>query len=38
MDENINWMKLAHLLSTFSLNLMAPFCEYAFASKLLTAS
>ena len=35
MDENVNWRKLAHLLSNFFLNLMVPFCEFAFASKLL---
>ena len=26
MDENVNWLKLTHLLSIFSLNLKAPFC------------
>ena len=30
MDENMNWMKLTHLLSLFSLNPRAPFCTSTF--------
>ena len=32
-DENVNWMKLTHLLSVFSLDLKAPFCISNFTSK-----
>ena len=34
MDGIINWMKLAHLLSIFSLNLTTLFCTTAFTSKI----
>ena len=37
MDEHVNWMKVAHLLSNFSLNHTAPFCESQSISKLLMA-
>ena len=32
IDENVNWMKLAHLLSNFPLNLRAPFCTSTWTS------
>jgi hypothetical protein len=32
MDENVNWMKLAHLMSKNN-NLRAPFCKLTFASR-----
>ena len=35
MDENTNWMKLAHLLSIVSLNLGGPFCTSTYTSKFL---
>ena len=37
MDENMNWMKLTHLLSNFSLNLRAPFCTSTFTPRLIIA-
>ena len=37
MDENENWMKLAHLLSILSLNLEAPFYASTFTSRFLKA-
>ena len=37
IDENVNWMKLTHLLSNFSLNLRAFFCTSNFTSKKLIA-
>ena len=33
VDENINWMKLAHLSSNFSPNLTTPFCTSIFTSR-----
>ena len=33
MDENMNWMKLTHMLSTFFVNLMTPFCTSNFTSN-----
>ena len=30
VDENVNWLKLAHLLSNLSLNFRAPFCTSTF--------
>ena len=35
MDESMNWMKLTHLMSTISPNLLVPFCTFHFTSKLL---
>ena len=35
MDEYMNQMELAHLLSNFSLNLRDPFCTSAFLSTFL---
>ena len=37
VDDNMNWMKLTHLLSSFSLNLRAPFCTSTFTSYFLRA-
>jgi hypothetical protein len=37
MDENINWMKLTHLLLIISLNLRAPFCTSTLPSTFLIA-
>ena len=33
MDENVNWMKLTHLLSIYFVNLKAPFCTSTCTSK-----
>ena len=33
MDENVNWTKLTHLLSSFFLNLRAPLCNSTFTSN-----
>ena len=35
MNENVNQMKLTHLLSNLSLNLRAPFYTSTFTSKFL---
>jgi hypothetical protein len=35
MDENMNWMKLTHLLSMFALNLRAPYYTYTVTSENL---
>ena len=35
VDEFMNWMKLTHLLSSFSLNLTDPFCTSTFTSYFL---
>ena len=35
VDENVNWMKITHILSTFTLNLRGPFCTSTFTSKFL---
>ena len=32
----MNWMKITHLMSKKSLNLMTPFCTYTFISKKIT--
>ena len=37
MDENVNWMELAHLLSNFSLNLRVRFCTSTIPSTFLIA-
>ena len=37
MDENVNCMKLTHLLLNFPLNLRAPFCTTTFYFKVLIA-
>ena len=37
MDENVNQMKLAYILSIVSLNNKAPFCTTTFTSKLFIA-
>ena len=37
MDENVNQMKLAYMLSIVSLNNEAPFCTTTFTSKLFIA-
>ena len=37
MEENMNLMKLAHLLSIISLNLKGPVCTFTFTSKFLIA-
>ena len=37
MDENVNWMKLTHSLSCFSLNFRAPFCKSTLISNFLLA-
>ena len=37
MHENMNWMKLIHLLSISPLNIRAPFCTSTFTSKTLIA-
>ena len=34
IDENVNWMELAHLLSSFSLNPRVPFCTSIFFNVL----
>ena len=34
MDENINWMKLTHLLTIFILNLRVPFYTPTCNSKI----
>ena len=36
-DENMNWMKLTHPLSSFPLNLRAPFCISTFTLYFLIA-
>ena len=33
MDEDVNWMKLTHMLSVLSLHLTPPFCTPTFTSK-----
>ena len=37
MDKDVNWMKLTHLLSFFSLNPRAPFCTSTFTSTFSIA-
>ncbi len=37
MHENVNYMKLAHLLSKQFSNLKAPFCKSTFTSRFLIA-
>ena len=37
INENMIWIKLIYLLSTFSLNFRAPFCTFNFTSKFLRA-
>jgi hypothetical protein len=33
MNEDMKWMKVTHLVSIFSLNVMAPFSTFAFTLK-----
>ena len=33
MNEDMKWMKLTHLISIFSLNVMAPFSTFSFTLK-----
>ena len=37
INEIVYWMKLAHLLSSFSQNFRVPFCTSTFNSKLSIA-
>ena len=37
MNENVNWMEVAHLLSKSYLNRRAPFCACTFTSTFLIA-
>ena len=37
INENVYWMKVAHLFSSFSQNLRVPFCTSTFTSKKLIA-
>ena len=37
MNADMKWMKLRHLLLTFSLNLRTPFCTFTFTSIFLIA-
>ena len=37
MNENVNWMKLTNVLSTFPLNPRGPFCTSTFTSTFLIA-